>query len=628
VYRTGDAGVVQADGTVLCRGRRDGQVKLNGYRIELGEIECRLRDRPEVSQAAVVVRVAPKRLVACVVPCGPAEPETLRRALAAALPPWMVPAEVLLLAALPRTVAGKIDRRALAATAPEPVDNPAPLRPVETLVTAAFAGVLDGAGFGRDSSFARSGGDSLRAIQLLGQLRRSGLQLQLPELLAADTVAAIAAAATRIEAEDHRPVRGSMPLTPIQASFFARQAGTVPEFNHSVLLYITEGFADERAIAAALDALWRHHDALRHTFRRSDDLWLQRVAAPDPPILLRIAAWQGMADPWPAVAADAAALQRSYDLDRGPLFKAVLYRLRDGDHLLLTAHHLVVDAASWRILLEDLATGLRQTASGQAVRLPGKTTSYRDWAHALSAWSRAGAEAERRWWAAGAAADPAPLPVDCAPTAHGYDATDLFAADLGRLAPSVADRHILARLLGALGAALHDWDGRRTTRVTVTGHGRTSPLPGLDVSRTVGWFTAEYPFVFDCRADPHAIERALDAVPSQGLGWGVLRWLSPAPLALPEPDISLNYLGAVDPPTKGVFVLTDRLPPVSLGAVARPRLIEVEASVVKRRLALGLRYAPRIHTPATARRLMETMAAAFKPDAMTNGIIRETDRWQ
>jgi amino acid adenylation domain-containing protein/non-ribosomal peptide synthase protein (TIGR01720 family) len=613
VYRTGDAGVMRAAGTVLYRGRRDGQVKLNGYRIELGEIESRLRDRSEVSQAAVAVREAPKRLAAYVVPCGPADSATLRRALAAALPPWMVPTEVILVPELPRTVAGKIDRRALALPASAPAAEAAPLASAEALVAAAFAAVLGGAGFGRDTSFAQSGGDSLRAIQLLGRLRRAGLQLELSELVAADTVAAIAAAATRATADEHRPVSGTMPLTPIQAWFFARQPGGISQFNHLVLLRVSEGFADERVLAAAFDALWRHHDGLRHTFRRGAEGWVQEVAEPHAPIPLRSVAWQELADPWPAVAVDGGSLQSGFDLGRGPLFKAVLYRLRDGDYLLLTAHHLVIDAASWRILLEDLATGLRQAASGQPVRLAGKTASYRDWAHALAAWSRAGAEAERGWWAAVAAAAIAPLPVDCAPTAHGYDATDLVSADLGPVGPGVSDRHILACLLGALGAALHSWDGRRTARVTLAGHGRTAPISGLDVSRTAGWFTAEYPFLLDCVADRHAIARALDAVPSQGLGWGALRWLSPAPLALPEPEISLNYLGVVDPPADrdGVFVVTDRLPPVSIGAMMRPRLIEVEASIVGGRLALALRYAPRVHAPTTARRLAETMAAEF-----------------
>jgi amino acid adenylation domain-containing protein/non-ribosomal peptide synthase protein (TIGR01720 family) len=609
IYHTGDAGLLQPDGDVLYLGRRDEQVKLNGYRIELGEIESRLRHHPSVAQAAAVILEDPRRLVAYIVPRTQVDPEAVRLALAASLPPWAVPAAVIALPALPRTVAGKIDRRALAAPAPEGPPDATPLTPAEALVAEAFASVLGFRSFGRHSSFAASGGDSLRAIRLLGRLRRDGLSLDLKAMLGADTVSAIAAAAHQGNAtEDHRLIIGTAPLTPIQRWFL--QSHGIAQLNHLVLLRAVDRSLDPPALAAALDAAWRHHDALRFTYRHTADGWIQEGMAPDGPFAPRTIDLRDTADPWPTIAADAARI--GFDPVGGPLFKATHYRLVCGDHLLLAAHHLVVDAASWRIIVEDLGASLRQAAAGQTIRCPGKTTAYRDWALALKDWSGGAAAArERPYWEMVAAADIAPPPADFERVSHGYGDTDIVTADLGPVHPDLPERRILARLLAALGAAMHRWDGRGAAQVLLSSHGRNPLSPGLDVSRTVGWFTAEFPFLLACESGVDAIEAALDAVPSNGLGWGVLRWLSGTPIMLPEPELSLNYMGSIDVLPDQAFALSHRLPNVSFGATERRRLIEAEASVVAGRLALGIRYAPRVHAAATARRLIDDIAGAF-----------------
>jgi non-ribosomal peptide synthase protein (TIGR01720 family) len=578
VYRTGDAGLVQPDGTVVYLGRRDNQVKFHGYRVELGEIESLLRGYPAVAQATAVVRDEPKRIVAYVVPRSELDPAALRHALAAELPPWMVPAAVVLLSELPRTVAGKIDRNALPAPERSSAVGEAPMTPAEAAVAEAFAAVLGSGPLGRHGSFAGSGGDSLRAIQLLARLRRDGFPLDLRDLLAADTVAA------------------------------------VEHLNHLVLLHATAPL-DREALAAAVDAVWRHHDVLRLRCRRDAGVWIQEIAAPEPRPGVREVDLRHLADPWPALTADATALQAGFDLGRGPLFKVVYYRLAEGDHLLLTAHHLVVDAVSWRFILEDLFFGLRQVAAGKPIILPGKTTSYRAWAMALDGWSRSAAlEAERPYWMNVDSATVPPLPTDAPAAEHGYAETETMTVDLDAIPSGVPDTRIVARLLAALADALHGWDGRRTARVMLSSHGRNPPVPGIDPSRTVGWFTADFPFLIDCPGSPAAVQRieaALAAVPSKGLGWGVLRWLSPNPIGGIEAELSLNYLGTAVPELDPAFRLSDRLPNASIGTMERRRLIELEAWVTAGRLWLGLRYAPGLHSPATVRALAQQLAASF-----------------
>lgn len=598
-YRSGDRVRLTAEGELLYLGRLDGQVKLRGFRIELGEVEAALAAHGAVAQAAATVRDG--RLLGYVVPRAALDLAELRRHLAALLPAWMVPAALVPLAALPRTLAGKLDRRALPAPEPARTEAGAPLDDSLAPVAAAFAAVLGPGPWHGRSSFREAGGDSLKAIQLLGQLRRAGLAVALRELLAADTIAAIAALAPTAAA-DGDEASGVLPLTPVQAWLLRGHAQGHERLNHLVLLHCLAP-VDQARLAAALDGLWRHHDALRLTCRPAGGDWRQEIAPAAPGPLPETVDLRGAGEPWAALEAHALALQDRFALDRGPLFKAVRYRLDAGDHLLLTAHHLCVDAVSWRLLLEDLFALL----AGRP--LPAKTSSYRAWALALEAWAAGGAEAERPYWTAIAEAPVPPLAVDGPRRPHGYDATALLALDLGP-APAEPDRRLVARLLAALARARAAWDGRRLTRVMLSSHGRNPPVPGLDLSRTVGWCTADFP-VLVAPGPVAAVEAMLEAVPSRGLGWGALAWLAPDPLPVPAIELALNYLGQSDPALEPGFTLVDRLPGAVIGGMERQRLIELEAEQRGGHLWLRLRHAPALHAAATLAALGDALAAAY-----------------
>ncbi|MCB9868747.1 MAG: amino acid adenylation domain-containing protein [Planctomycetes bacterium] len=188
LYRTGDSVVRQVDGTLLYQGRLDAQVKVRGHRIELEAIEAALAAVPGVRAAGCVLvgSVGREQLVGCVVSNGvaPAEsfdPEATRTRLRAELPEPMVPARLVLVAALPTTVGGKLDRRALAAeleraaaarSAVAPASPGAPLAdPIERRIAAAMASALELPQVGRDEDFFSLGGTSLRAAELISALR-------------------------------------------------------------------------------------------------------------------------------------------------------------------------------------------------------------------------------------------------------------------------------------------------------------------------------------------------------------------------------------------------------------------------------------------------------------------------
>lgn len=203
VYRTGDLGRHLPDGSIEFLGREDQQVKVAGHRIELGEIEAALRRSEDVADAVALATgargAADRRLAAFVVAAPGRSPsvDELREQLRSILPAYMVPSRIELLDRLPVTANGKIDRAALAVSAPESSERPvtAPRTPLERRVASAWADILDARAPDIDTDFFDAGGNSLRAIQMLSRLRADlDIRLPLERLLEHPTIATLATA--------------------------------------------------------------------------------------------------------------------------------------------------------------------------------------------------------------------------------------------------------------------------------------------------------------------------------------------------------------------------------------------------------------------------------------------------
>ncbi len=204
LYRTGDRARYRADRDVDYLGRIDNQVKLRGYRIELGEIEACLRELDAVREAVVLVtgsRETQERLCAWLVPHAASglDLQAVRAHLAARLPQFMVPADLVVLDALPLTANGKVDRAQLRAPAGREralAGAPAaPLNAAEEVLGATFEAAL-GVPVGRDDNFFALGGDSMLAVRVAHDVARHGLAVSVADIFAHQTVAEIARAAT------------------------------------------------------------------------------------------------------------------------------------------------------------------------------------------------------------------------------------------------------------------------------------------------------------------------------------------------------------------------------------------------------------------------------------------------
>ncbi len=533
LYRTGDLVRLRADGVLDYVGRIDHQVKVRGFRIELGEVEASLRRQPGVEDALVIARDAAsgKQLIGYVVSSENANGEALRAALREQLPDYMVPAQVLVLATFPVTPNGKLDRNAL----PEPSFTSsayvAPRTEQERLLAEIWAEVLQVEQVGITDSFFELGGDSILSLQVISRVRNHPalqLQLKLRDLMRQPTIVGLLGQPQPavIEAPVFVPVDDrQFALLPVQAAFFARHTSQPQHFNQSLLLRATQPLNRE-ALRSALATVMAHHDSLRLRFSEERGQWRQAYGPVNNDTLL-----------WEETVADEAALltlfnraQRSLNLQTGPLLRSVHATLADGsERLLLVVHHLAMDLISWRVLSEDLL----QAYAGNS---PERTASYRAWIEHWQAQVPRLAEEQRDFWREQLAGEGDHWPCD---NPRGSNIVQHQVTVSRTLSSEGLQAHKAAvneLLLTALASALCDWTGRDSVAIELETHGRVNDDRAPDVSRTLGWFTSQFPLRLS--ANLAAVQQALNGVPDNGVSFGFLRHEFAN-----TPRVSFSYLG-------------------------------------------------------------------------------------
>jgi amino acid adenylation domain-containing protein len=428
LYRSGDLVRRLPDGDIEYLGRIDHQVKVRGFRIELGEIEAALGALPGVREAVVIVREdepGDRRLVAYVVGTALVSlvPSDLRQALQNRLPEPLVPSALVVLEALPLTVNGKVDRRALpaphaarevAAAGAEAGSGAdlasAPRTPLEEVLAGIWEEVLRLDRVGREANFFELGGHSLLATQVTSRVRQAlGVEIPLRLLFEKPTVAGLAAEVERemqsragAEAPPRPPIlparraaanaataantaNAALPLSFAQQRlwFLDQLEPGSPAYNMPAAFRLT-GRLDVGALALALAEIIRRHENLRTTFRVPGESRGEPVLAIAPPSepflpavdLARLPNEIRTAEEHRLAGAEA---RRPFDLARGPLLRATLLRLAAEDHtVLLNLHHIVSDGWSTGVLVRELGALYAGFVTGQASPLPDLPVQYAD----------------------------------------------------------------------------------------------------------------------------------------------------------------------------------------------------------------------------------------------------------
>ncbi len=481
-------------------------------------------------------------------------------------------------------------------------------------------------------NFLEIGGDSLLSIQITARANKAGLRITNQHLFEYPTIAQLAEVAsnTQTVVAEQGLVTGELSLTPIQYWFFEQNILDSHHWNQAVLLEIQQNL-DPALLEQVVQQLLTHHDALRLRFVQDEFGWKQinadiKAVVPFSQVDLSALSPQAQEIAFEAVANQ---LQASLNLSDGTIVKVAYFNL--GQHqpsrLLFVIHHLAVDVGSWRILLDDLQTAYQQLSEGKAIKLPPKTTSFKQWSQRLIEYAQSiELEREQVYWLAASREWVSPLPMDFPDGVNTVASAQTVSITLSVEETKALQEEITAAyrvqmddvLLTALAQATIKWTGTPSLLVDLEGNSREVVFDDVDLSRTVGWFTNIAPVLLEIgnTSQPgealKVVKEQLRSFPNQGLGYGVLKYLNFDTLiteklrSLQPAEVIFLYLGNLEQtlPQSSLFKLSQQSSgsPRSLRG-QRSHLLEVNALIVQEQLKVDWTYSKNLHRRETVEQL-------------------------
>lgn len=663
MYRTRDRVRIWDDGRLEFLGRCDLQIKIRGFRIEPGEVEAALAAHPEITEAVVHKRssASGEQLVA-VVAGSITESANLREFCEQALPRYMVPQQFIVLERLPKTPAGKTDRDAVASLT-QFEDMPsaagsgvAPRTPQEKMLAAIWCDVLGLEEIYVFDNFFEVGGDSLMTIRILSRASREGFRIGPEQFFEHPTIAGQAAIIqeaheTNAAEEDSA---GPLPLLPIQQWFF-RNVRTDPHHWNLSYLFDIDPAVEAPNIEQALTSLLQRHAALRTQFSLSESTWSAEVVDVADITVESVNLGAAASERKRKLVEDVAErLNSNFELARAPLLRACHFTAEAGrpHHLLLVIHHLVIDVESWRIIIADLETLLRQGSERGSLKLSEPVPSVLRWAKQLQKQANsAELDADRVYWATLLADGVPELPTDGDRSVASNRERDTmvrsFAVDRKCLESlSVSARESLRAsmfqiVLSSVARAIACWAPMKRVVFDTEGHGREPLFPGGDVSAAVGWLTSVFPLVFDVDestwsdavAALRTVKERIGNNPRNGISFGMLRDLASAEDddidAYSGADLLFNYLGGVEMSSEedSILALTDmRCGPARSPDCERAYPVEINAYLARGELIFDVAFSKEMFANETIDRLGHELvhAVAELADSASRGSSNAT----
>jgi amino acid adenylation domain-containing protein/non-ribosomal peptide synthase protein (TIGR01720 family) len=408
LYRTGDRARWSADGVIEYLGRLDQQVKLRGFRVEPEEIEARLLAQAGVRQAVVLVREGPggAQLIGWYTADNEVAAEPLKTALAAELPEYMVPAQLMRMDSMPLSPSGKLDRRALPDPQWQQREHVEPRSELEQQIAAIWREVLGLERVGLNDDFFALGGHSLLATQIVSRTRQAcDVELPLRVLFEASELAAFAEQVRQIQMTGNS--NSQLPIERVDRSqriplsysqqrmwFLWQLEPDSPAYNVGGMARL-RGVLDISRFESALQALIARHETLRTTFPSVNGVaWQQVQADLDLPMQ-----WQDFSALDDSTRqqrlqafADAQAHQ-PFDLERGPLLRACLVKAGEQEHFfVLTLHHIVTEGWAMDIFARELSALYEAFVDDRQSPLEPLAVQYLDY----SVWQRQWLESGER----------------------------------------------------------------------------------------------------------------------------------------------------------------------------------------------------------------------------------------
>ncbi len=627
MYQSGDIAVRRSNGLLEYIGRSDQQIKINGYRIEIPEIENCLLDHSGIKQAIVICTDASgeKSLHAYYrsIENQKIDYSDLISFLANRLPYYMIPRSYTYVEKMPLTKNGKIDHNAL----PEPefrsdkAETSFSENSIEQTIVEVWQEIFGTENISINDNFFEMGGDSIKAVQISSKLNMNGITLDVKDILTYQTIA-ITAPYAKINLENEKYdqgfVEGLKALNPIESWFINQKLPNPNYYNQSVLLNFNKPI-NNKVLKQAFMRLINHHDGLRINYKQNENkIWFNEAYINYP---FKIEKYNIKVDD--ELFEVCTNIKNSMDIENSLLIKAAIITYPDSsEQLFITAHHLVVDGISWRILLDDLKTIYQSLLSDNEPVLPMKTMSVKEWQTSLTSLVEETnfTANEVEYWKSIEEED-FQLPYDTETNDWRFINSRQITVNLDKdqTAHLLKKAHrsyktnIVTLLSTALSLALQEWLNKEEFVIQFENHGRH--IEDVDVSRTSGWFTAMYPVKLTLIQGPiddqiKSIKEQLVSVPNNGLGYGISKYMRDTKLADNDKlsELRFNYLGQFDQElTNDLFEFSQVFhgSEVGLENILTTKL-EINAMVVQEKLQISANYNSKFHKNETISRFLES----------------------
>ncbi|PZO88509.1 MAG: hypothetical protein DI626_01615, partial [Micavibrio aeruginosavorus] len=639
LYRTGDLARYLPDGNIEFLGRLDFQVKIRGVRIELGEIETVLDKHPNIKESVVVAREdipGTKYLVAYIVAnADDISIKELRDYLSRSLSEAMIPGHFVYMESMPLSPNGKIDRQKLPVPGSSREESNtlyvAPGNEIEEILANIWAEILRLDKVGIHDNFFEIGGDSILSISIVSKAKAAGLKISTKDIFNKQTIAKLAANLSfdSVSSMKGVPAFGNAKLTPIQRWFFDLDLSNPNHWNQSIILRHDQK-VDINALNKSFSAILQHHDVLRSQFILQGDVW--KAYIPEHANEFFVHEYSYLESSGEnlllSIENEINAHHRGINIQDGNLLKASVFYKGNESFIVIIAHHLAMDMVSWRILVEDLNALYTAEISNRPINLGEKTTSYKAWADTLHSYAdnlsldykiieNANLEADKIFTL---------LPGDEDRSVKNTEAdntTLTLTFDRNETSVLLSGLYKKQRirpqelLVCGLSYAVSKWAERngqdaKSVLINMESHGRDIDFfDHVDLSRTVGWFTAIYPVQIDLDFK-HSdfigkINDVKDAIADSlenSIFYGIKKYIQ-GDHNQPNAEILFNYLGDLKIGEKsGLFDLyqwsTTQERDV---ANRRTHLIEVNSFIDNEELKVEIAFSKKLHSSLEIERL-------------------------
>lgn len=559
-FRTGDLCRVNEQGDIEFIERIDKQIKIRGFRIEIMQIVNAIRDCKNVDDVVVAkTKIKNMSEALCAYVVGSCDLELLKEELRNKLPYYMIPTHFAKIDSIVVTENGKIDYKKLPPIVVQDKSGECviPKNEMEQCFIEVWKKVLVKENVYYTDDFFVCGGDSIKAVELVSELHKRNIKLEVNKVLQYSLVKELLSLIKMVTIDiEQGTVTGEIKLTPIQKRFFEGQE-YVDVYNQSIIVKCRHRISKE-ILNQALVAITEHHDTLRMRFQST----MEEVSQIDQDIneCWELQEWslkEGQNIESSEIKERLKQVEESMNLNSGKLIKTVLIH-GDEDYVYITIHHLIIDGVSWRILIRDLDKAYTQLMSGQKASLGTKTVSYKQWSEelyelpavheAISFWDKRNDSAGSMLYkdynnGNGTYADNVVYEFE-----YEIDNMDEFKTEINRVYNTDISNILLAAYLKSIQNLL----SRDKIEVYLESYGRSELNKKIDVSSTIGWFTSIYPILVEIKQKDVSdiivqVKENNKKIPYLGVGYGILRYLrNRIDIHEKEEEIAFNYLGDFD----------------------------------------------------------------------------------